>query len=97
MPRKRDRRGDDTLAARAHAVAVVDQESHRRRDLVGGKHLERLRLRIVDDREGILREAGDVTPAAVADRDVKDDELGIGAEGWPILRGNRTGEGRTQK
>jgi hypothetical protein len=94
---KRDGRCDDTLAAWPHAVAVVDQETNRRRDLVGRKHFNRLGLRIVDDGERILRESGDVASAAVADRDVKDHELGVGAEGGTILRGDSTSEVRSQK
>ena len=79
--REGDRRGNDALATGPHAVAVVDQEADRRRHFVGGKHFEGLRLRIVDDRERVLRQAGDITAAAIAHRDMKNDEFRLGLEG----------------
>ena len=45
-----------------------------------------LRLRIVDDRERLLRQAGDVAAAAIANRNMKDDELRLGLEGGLVLR-----------
>ena len=51
-------------------------------------------LRVVNDREGVAGQAGDVAAAAVANRHVQDDQLGAGPEGRTILRQRTNAEVR---